>query len=110
MGDGGPGIIQEQVLFGNVSDIRGFGIFGEEMVKWLVFSRANMFRYRLPPFFGIRELRVHIKNDASERVVSMLNHLADMKFGIYYACHRIMSPFSVKTVETTIPIVRCVHQ
>ena len=57
----------DQILFGHVGDIGTLGIFRQQVVIRLLFARPVLDRDRLPPFFGICELRVDVENDAAER-------------------------------------------
>jgi hypothetical protein len=38
-------------------------------------------RYRLPPFFGVVEYRINVKDDPAKRIESMFHHLTDRKLG-----------------------------
>ena len=70
----------DQILFGHVGDIGTLGIFSQQVVIRLLFARPVLDRDRLPPFFGICELRVDVENDAAEGMHAVLNDLPDLEF------------------------------
>jgi hypothetical protein len=74
------GLIFEQVLLGDIGNILGFRIFGEEMVEGLVLARPGLDRDRLVPFIGIAELGINVENDAAKREKPVANNLADREF------------------------------
>src|SRR5262245_21062749 len=71
------GFVIEQVLAGNLSDILGFVVLGEEVIEGLVLARADVFRDREPPFLGVVEDRIDVENHAPEREQPVLDHLPD---------------------------------
>src|SRR4029079_12757065 len=71
------GFIIEQVLLGNISDIFGIVVLGEQMVERLVLARTDVFGDRQPPFFGVVEDGIDIKDHAAKREEPMLDHLPD---------------------------------
>ena len=81
MAERNVGIVRDQVLFGNVSDVVSSVIFGKEMVVGLVLARANFFRDRFIPFFGIRKLGIDIEDNAPEGEQTVTDDLTDLKPG-----------------------------
>jgi hypothetical protein len=79
MAYGIAGCIGHEILLRNVGDIFGFGVFGEEVVKGLVLVRPDVLWNRLPPFFGIRENRIHVIDDPPERIFPVPHNLAYSK-------------------------------
>ncbi len=73
--------IGQKVLFRDIGHIVAGLILSEEMIKWLVFFGAIVFRNGVPPFFSIRKHRIDIKDHAPKRVDPMLDNLSDTKFG-----------------------------
>src|SRR5690242_6956237 len=66
MPDRFSGLVGQQILLGDVSDILGFRILCEQMVEGLILARAILLGNRQPPFLGVVELRIDVENDAPE--------------------------------------------
>ena len=71
------GAVIEQVLLGNIGDIFGFFILGEEMIERLVLAWADVLGDREPPFLGVVEDRVDVEDHAAKREKPVLDHLPD---------------------------------
>ncbi len=81
MPDGFTAVVGQQVLFGNVREVRRFGVFRKKMLIGLIFARPHLLWYRQPPFLGVVEGGVDIKNDAPKRKQAVADNLADPEFG-----------------------------
>ena len=73
--------VGQQILLGNVGDVFGFRILGEQMIERLILVRPDILRDRQPPFLGIVEFRIDIENHAPERKNPVADDLSDLKLG-----------------------------
>lgn len=78
------GVIREQILFGHISDVFCFVVFGIQVIKRLVFVRSHAFRNGVVPLLSISKFRVDIENYPAKRVDPVLYNLSDAKFGVAY--------------------------
>ena len=53
------------------------------MIERLILARPDLFGDRLPPFLGIREDRIHVVDDAPERIFPVLDDLTYGEFREY---------------------------
>src|ERR1700741_140885 len=79
--------VGQQVLLGNVGNIFGLGVFGEQVIKRLVLVRAHLGGNRLIPFFGVVELRIDVEHDTAKRKYAVPHHLADLELGVACLAH-----------------------
>jgi hypothetical protein len=59
-------LVMQQVLLRDISNIFGLSTLCEEMIIGLVFVRPDLLRDRQPPFFGVVECGIDIKNHSSK--------------------------------------------
>ena len=78
MADRLAAVVRQQVLLGNIGDIFGFIVLGEQMVERLILVRPDIRRDRLVPFLGVAEGRIDIEHDAAKRIKAVADHLADL--------------------------------
>ena len=71
------GSVGDEVLFRDIGDIFGFGVFGEEMVERLILARPNLFRDRQPPFLGVGKHRVDVIDHAAKWIAAVSDDLTD---------------------------------
>jgi hypothetical protein len=74
------GLVGQEVLLGHIGDIAVLIVLSQEVIEGLVLAWAHLFGDGVPPFLGIVELRIDIKDYASEGEYPVLDHLADRKF------------------------------
>src|SRR6185295_6878375 len=79
--------IRQQILFRDVSDVFGFQIFGEQVIKRLILVGTYVGGDRLQPFLGVVEHRIDIENDAAERMHAVLHHLTNLELGFSHLVH-----------------------
>ena len=72
-------LVRKQVLLGDIGDVFGFRVLGEQMVERLVLARPHLGRDRLVPFLGIVELRIDIEDRAAERKQPVPDDLSDLE-------------------------------
>src|SRR6266508_4191948 len=80
MAHGIAALIIEQILLRYIGDIFGVVVLREEVIEGLVLARADVFRDRAPPFFSIREYRIDIEYDTSEREQAVSHDLTYTEF------------------------------
>ena len=51
-------LVGEQILLADVGDVARLGIFGEQMIEWLVLGRAQILGDRFVPFFAVGEFGI----------------------------------------------------
>src|SRR6185437_7830499 len=68
------------------------------MIEWLVLARTDFGRNGLPPFVGIVEYRVDIKNYAAERMDAVLDHLTDFELGVTHFFHAVYLGVTARSV------------
>lgn len=71
-----------QILLADIGHVICLIIFGEQVVKRLVFDRTAIFWNGVIPFLGIRKLRIDVENDPSERMLAMPYDLAKVIFRV----------------------------
>ena len=54
--------VMQQILLADIGNIAVLGVFGEQMVKWLILARPHFGRDGLIPFLRIVENRINVKN------------------------------------------------
>lgn len=86
--------IRHEVLFRYVSDIFGFRVFSEQMIKGLIAMRTRFLGNGFIPFFRIREFRIYVEDDPTEGEQPVLDDLTDLKFRVLYLCHTHATLFS----------------
>ena len=74
-------VVADQILLADVSDVGGFGILGEQVVKGLVLARAQAFRNGLISFLAVGELGIDVEDHATEIEDPVANHIADGEVG-----------------------------
>ena len=74
------GIIRYEVLLGHISDVIALVIFGQKVIKRLLFFRPTFFWDRFVPFIGIREHRIHVKDHAAKRMLAVTDNLTQCVF------------------------------
>jgi len=84
MVDGALVMVRQQILLAYIRDVTAFRIFGEQMIKGLVFSRPDRLRYRLIPFFAVTENRVDIKYHAAKVKDAVPDDITNGKGGFCY--------------------------
>ena len=84
--------VRKQVLFGDVRNVIGGVVLGEQVVEGLVLDGPDLLRDRLPPFLGVRELRVDVVNNAPERKQAVTHLLADAELGCLVDFHSPRRP------------------
>ena len=96
MTDRQAAIVILQVLLGHIGDIFSILIFGEQMIKRLLFARSYFLRYGLIPFFRIIIFRIHIKYDTAEIIKPVAHYLADLEFcGLDQCIRRVPLSYSL---------------
>jgi hypothetical protein len=80
--DGLVTVIHDQILLADIRDIIAVGIFGEQMIKRLIFRRTDRFRDRFIPFIAVCKDRIDIENDAAKIEMTMSNNIADIETGV----------------------------
>jgi hypothetical protein len=75
------GIVRQEILLGDVGDVFGFRILGEQMIERLILVGPVLLGDRQPPFLGIVEDRIDIEDHAPERKDPVTDDLSDLKFG-----------------------------
>lgn len=91
MTDGFACIVRHKVLFRDIGDVIALIVFGEQVVKGLVFRGAAIFGDRVVPFLGIRELGIDIEDHAPEGMLPVSDHLTQVVFRTSRQ-HHIASP------------------
>ena len=71
------GSVGDEVLFRDIGDIFGFGVFGEEMVERLILVRPNLFRDRQPPFLRVGKHGVDVVDHAAKWIAAVPDDLTD---------------------------------
>ncbi len=69
--------VGDEVLFRDIGDIFGFGVFGEEMVERLILARPNLFRDRQPPFLRVGKHRVDVVDHTAKWIAAVPDDLTD---------------------------------
>ena len=69
--------VGDEVLFRDIGDVFGFGVFGEEMVERLILARTNLFRDRQPPFLRVGKHGVDVVDHAAKRIAAVPDDLTD---------------------------------
>lgn len=77
MADRFSGLIDQQILFGDVGHILRVVILREKVVEGLILARADLLRNRQPPVFRVVEHGVDIEDYAPKGEQPVLDHLAD---------------------------------
>ena len=75
--DGNARLVRQKVLLGDVGDVFGLVVFGEQVVEGLVLARADTDGDRLVPFLGIVEFRIDVEDHAAKRKQPVADDLAD---------------------------------
>jgi len=81
-------LIRQKILLGDIGDVFGVVVLGEQMIERLILVRTHVGRDRLVPFLGIVENRIDIEYDAAERVEAVPDDLADLVLGVPNLVHR----------------------
>jgi hypothetical protein len=71
--------VGQQILLANIGDVTVLRIFGEQVVKWLVFGRTHAFRNRLIPLVAVGENGIDVENDAAKIEDAVAHDVADRK-------------------------------
>ena len=82
MPDGAVLAIGQQILLAYIGGVIAIGIFGQQMIKRLVFFWPCFGRDRIIPFFGIVEFGINIDNDAAKRIQPVPYNRANAEFCI----------------------------
>lgn len=77
-------MVRQQVLLADICNVAAFSVFGEKMIKGLLFCWAYCLGYRLIPFFAIREDRVDVEHNPSEIKDPVAHDGANGKCGFGY--------------------------
>ena len=80
-------LVNQQVLFGDIGNIFRLSVFSQQVIEGLVLAGADLGGNRIPPFFGVVEYRVDVKNDAAERKYPVTDNLADPEFCEWQLTH-----------------------
>ena len=67
-----------------ISDVTVFGVFGEQMVKWLIFRRTHWLRDRLIPFIAIGKDGINVEHHTAKIEYTVAHHVADGKRSFGY--------------------------
>ncbi len=73
--------VWQQILLADIGDVAAFGIFREQVVKWLIFDRPNGLGYGFIPFFAVGEHGIDVDNDAAKVKNAVADHITDGKCG-----------------------------
>ena len=76
-------LVRQEVLLGHIGLIHRFVILGIQVIERLVFVWAHTLGNGFVPFVRIVEYRVHVKDNASERIDSVAHNVADTEFGCF---------------------------
>ena len=80
MADRLAAFVGQKILLGDVGDVFGLLVLGEQMIKRLILRGPDLLGDRLIPFLGVGEDRVHVEDDAAEREEAVPHDLADAEF------------------------------
>jgi len=69
----------QQILLADIRDIAAFGIFREQVIKWLIFDRPNGLGYRFIPLVAVGEHGINVENDAAKVKNAVADHITDGK-------------------------------
>jgi hypothetical protein len=72
------GIIGDKVLFRHIGYIVALVIFGQKVIKRLIFLRAAVFGNVFLPFIRIRKHCIHIEYDPPKGMLAMADNLSKM--------------------------------
>ena len=72
--------VKDQILLANIGGVVAVGVFGQQVIKGLVFVRPQLGRDLFVPFLGIVELRIDIDNHAAKWVHAMTNDRTNTEF------------------------------
>lgn len=75
------GIVGDKVLFGHVGHVKALVVFGQKVIKRLVFFGAAVLWNGVVPFVGVGEHGIHVKNHTPKGMLAVADHLAQMIFG-----------------------------
>lgn len=81
MGDGAMFHVRQQILLADIGDVAAFGIFREQMVKWLVLGGPHRFWNGLIPFLAIGKNGVDIEHDTPEIKNTVAHDITDGELG-----------------------------
>jgi hypothetical protein len=73
--------INQQILLRHIGRVLGLFVFGEQVIKWLVFPGPNILRNGIIPLRRVVEFRVHVENHAPKREDAMFHNLPNGEFG-----------------------------
>lgn len=72
-------LVEHQILLADISNIAAFTIFGEQVVKWLIPIRPDMFGDRQIPFLAIGKDRIDIEDHTPKSKLAMLHDITNAK-------------------------------
>src|SRR5690606_11171734 len=75
------GTVFQKVLLGDIGDVLGSRVLGDQMIVGLILARPALFGNGLVPFLAIVELLIDVENHARKREQSMAHYLSDREFG-----------------------------
>ncbi len=62
-------VVDQEVLLRHIGDVvDGLVVLGQQVIEGLFLGWPDLLGDRLPPFLGVAEYRVHVNNDAPERI------------------------------------------
>lgn len=85
------GLIRQKVLLRHVSHVIALIIFSQQVVKRLVLGRAAFLWNGIIPCLCVGKHCIHVKDNTTERVLPMSDHLTDMIFGLCLQ-HSVATP------------------
>jgi hypothetical protein len=71
------GVVDDQVLLADISDVAAVRILGEQVIERLILGRPLGLGNRFVPFVAVGELRIDIVDDAAEIEQAVADDLAD---------------------------------
>src|SRR5690606_13974754 len=82
--------VPQQILFGDIGNVLGVLVLGEQMIEGLILAGTNVLRYRQPPFLAVGESRIDVENYPPKGKETVSNHFTDLKLCGFGECrHRV---------------------
>lgn len=75
-------IVRDQILLADISNIAVFSILSEQMIKWLITARTNVFGDCRIPFFAIGKNGIDIKHNTAKFEHAVADNFANAKAGM----------------------------
>jgi hypothetical protein len=79
MVDGLLAVINHQILLADIGNVIAVRILGEQMVKWLILRRPDIFGNRFVPFLAVRKDGVDVENYAAKFEMAVTHNVANVE-------------------------------